>query len=355
MQIVLIGKYSCLEKCFISIKEEIDMKDNFKAVVVREENGQVSHCIETVTEQILSEGDVVIKVAYSSVNYKDMLAVQTKGGVIRNYPMIPGIDLSGTVVSSESDKFTIGQEVLVTGFQTGMTHTGGYSEYVRVPADWIVPLPEGLSMRDSMIIGTAGFTAALSIMLLESKGMAPDKEQEILVTGASGGVGSVAVQLLKVSGYKKVYALAREASETEKLLSIGATDVVIASDVLPEKPKVLGKQKFHYVLDVVGGHVASGLLPQIYYGGSMSMCGNAGGIKFETTVMPFILRGVSILGVDSVNFPIEERQAIWDRFANDWHIMNSALVKEVDLNGLDEVFNNIKQGKHTGRHILKML
>ncbi len=331
------------------------MKDNFKALVVREENGEVSHAIENISADMLSEGNVIIKVAYSSVNFKDMLAVQTKGGVINNYPMIPGIDLSGTVVSSGSDKFKEGQEVLVTGFQTGMTHTGGYSEYARVPAEWVVALPEGLSLHDAMVIGTAGFTAALSIMTLESKGMSPDKDQQILVTGASGGVGSVAIQLLKESGYKNIHALARDESEAEKLISIGATDVLLARDVLPEKPKVLDKQKFHYVLDVVGGEVASGLLPQIYYGGSMSMCGNAGGIKFNSTVMPFILRGVSILGVDSVNFPIEERDAIWKRFAGEWHIMSQAIAKDVVMEELSEVFKNIKAGTHTGRHILKIV
>lgn len=331
------------------------MKSNFKALVVREENGQVSHSIEKITTEMLSEGNVLIKVAYSSVNYKDMLAVQTKGGVINNYPMIPGIDLSGTVVSSDNSKFKEGQNVLVTGFQTGMTHTGGYSEYARVPAEWVVALPEGLSLHDAMVIGTAGFTAALSIMTLESKGMSPDRDQHILVTGASGGVGSVSIQLLKESGYKNIHALAREESEIEKLLSIGATDVLLARDVLPEKQKVLDKQKFHYVLDVVGGEVASGLLPQIYYGGSMSMCGNAGGIKLNSTVMPFILRGVSILGVDSVNFPIEERDAIWARFAGEWHIMSQALVKDVVMEELSGVFENIKAGSHTGRHILKMV
>lgn len=330
------------------------MEGNFKALVVREENGQVSHSIEQINTEMLSEGDVLIKVSYSSVNYKDMLAVQTKGGVINNYPMIPGIDLSGTVVSSDNSKFKKGQNVLVTGFQTGMTHTGGYAEYARVPAEWVVALPEGLSLHDAMVIGTAGFTAALSIMTLESKGMSPNRDQHILVTGASGGVGSVAIQLLKESGYKNIHALAREESEIEKLLSIGATDVLLARDVLPEKQKVLDKQKFHYVLDVVGGEVASGLLPQIYYGGSMSMCGNAGGIKFNSTVMPFILRGVSILGVDSVNFPIEKRDAIWSRFAGEWHIMSQALVKDVVMEELSEVFENIKAGSHTGRHILKM-
>ena len=330
------------------------MDKNFKALVVREENGQVSHAIESISKDMLSEGDVLIKVAYSSVNYKDMLAVQTKGGVIRNYPMIPGIDFSGTVVSSDSDKFKAGQDVLVTGFQTGMTHTGGFSEYVRVPAEWVVNLPKGLSHRDAMVIGTAGFTAALSIMTLESKGMSPEKDQEILVTGASGGVGSVAVQLLKESGYKNVHALAREESEREKLLSIGATSVILASEIMPEKPRLLDKQKFHFVLDVVGGEVASSLLPQIFYGGSMSMCGNAGGIKLTTSVMPFILRGVSLLGVDSVSYPIEERDAIWKRFAGQWHIMSEALVKEVVLEELSQVFEDIKAGRHTGRHIVRI-
>ena len=326
-----------------------------KQLLFVKKNGEVSHSIERITTEMLSEGDVLIKVAYSSVNYKDMLAVQTKGGVIRNYPMIPGIDLSGTVVSSENSKFKEGQNVIVTGFQTGMTHTGGYSEYVRVPSEWVVALPEGLSLRDAMVIGTAGFTAALSIIRLEANGMSPDMNQEILVTGASGGVGSVAIQLLKESGYKNVHALTRKESETQKLLSIGATSVLLAHDILPEKPKALSKQKFHYVLDAVGGETASGILPQIYYGGSMSMCGNAGGIKFNSTVMPFILRGVSILGVDSVNFPIEKRDAIWSRFANEWHIMSQAIVKDIVMEELDKVFENIKTGSHTGRHVLKIV
>lgn len=330
------------------------MEKPFRAMLVREAHGQVSYQIEEISQEMLSEGDVVIKVAYSSVNYKDMLAVQSRGGVIRNYPMIPGIDVSGTVVASCSNQYKCSQKVLVTGFQMGMTHTGGYSEYVRLPAEWLVPLPEGLSLKEAMVMGTAGFTAALSINLLESAGMSPDQEQEILVTGATGGVGSIALQLLKASGYKKIYALTRKASEQEKLMALGAKEVLLVDDILTEKPKLLDKQKFNYVLDAVGGPVAAGLLPQIHYGGSISMCGNAAGLMLETSVMPFILRGISILGVDSVNYPIEKRQAIWDRFADEWHIMEGSLVTEVELEALRGVFNQIKEGSHIGRYVVKV-
>ncbi|MBP1758833.1 MAG: Quinone oxidoreductase putative YhdH/YhfP [Firmicutes bacterium] len=306
--------------------------DGFKALLVKEENGAVVCSLEEITTEQLSPGNVLIKVAYSSVNYKDYLAVQTGGGVIRNYPMIPGIDLSGTVVSSEDDRFQTGQEVLVTGFQMGMSHTGGYAEYARIPADWIVPLPAGLSLRDAMVIGTAGFTAALSINALESAGMNPENNPEILVTGAAGGVGSIAVQLLARSGYRNINALSKNAQKDEA---------------------VLGTQRFHYVLDVVGGGIASALLPQIHYGGSMSMCGNAGGVSIQTTVMPFILRGVNLLGIDSVNYPAAGRPAIWERFAGQWHVMADSIVREVGLSDLPQVFDEIRQGTHMGRNIVK--
>ena len=328
--------------------------DEFKALLVTEENGAVVYSLEEITAEQLSPGDVLIKVAYSSVNYKDHLAVQTGGGVIRSYPMIPGIDLSGTVVSSEDDRFQAGQEVLVTGFQMGMSHTGGYAEYARLPADWIVPLPAGLSLRDAMVIGTAGFTAALSINALEKAGMKPQDNPEILVTGAAGGVGSIAVQLLARSGYRNISALSKNAQADEAaLLALGATRVLSLGDVLPEKARPLGTQRFHYVLDVVGGEIASALLPQIYYGGAMSMCGNAGGISLNTTVMPFILRGVTLLGIDSVSYPAAARPAIWERFAGDWHVMADSIVREVSLSELPQVFDSIRLGAHLGRNIVK--
>ena len=328
--------------------------DGFKALLVKEENGAVVCSLEEITTEQLSPGNVLIKVAYSSVNYKDYLAVQTGGGVIRNYPMIPGIDLSGTVVSSEDDRFQTGQEVLVTGFQMGMSHTGGYAEYARIPADWIVPLPAGLSLRDAMVIGTAGFTAALSINALESAGMNPENNPEILVTGAAGGVGSIAVQLLARSGYRNINALSKNAQKDEAVLkALGAAAVLSVEDVVPEKVRPLGTQRFHYVLDVVGGGIASALLPQIHYGGSMSMCGNAGGVSIQTTVMPFILRGVNLLGIDSVNYPAAGRPAIWERFAGQWHVMADSIVREVGLSDLPQVFDEIRQGTHMGRNIVK--
>lgn len=328
--------------------------EQFKAIVVREENGTVSYSVENITLNDLSPGNVTIKVAYSSINYKDHLAVKAGGGVIRNYPMIPGIDLSGTVISSASDKFYVGQNVLVTGFQVGMDHTGGFSEYAQIPEEWIIPLPDGLSLRDAMVIGTAGFTAAISIDALEKMGMTVANQPEILVTGASGGVGSIAIQLLSKCGYTNVSAFSRKKHEEKLIQSFGAKAVLYPEDIIPEKARPLGKQRFHFVLDAVGGEVASALIPQIHYGGSISMCGNAAGIGIETTVLPFILRGINILGIDSVNCPIEKRLNIWQRFAKEWHIMDQLHVHEVGLDGLEAIFSKIQQGTHVGRTIVKI-
>lgn len=331
--------------------------DKFKALVVRENNGEVIYEIEKVTVDDLSAGEVIIKVEYSSVNFKDMLAVKTKGGVIRNYPMIPGIDLAGEVVNSKDSRFQVGNKVLVTGFQVGMSHTGGYSEYARIPGYWIINMPKGLEAKDVMAIGTAGFTAAISILALEKQGMKLENQPNILVTGASGGVGSVATQILLKSGYKNVFALSKDKNiEGEFLKGLGAQEVYNLEDISPEeeKNKPLGKQKFHFILDTVGGLVASRLLPNICYGGSMSMCGNAAGIKFETTVLPFILRGVSILGIDSVNYPIEKRDEVWNKLANEWNIIDKLPIKEVELEKISEVFKGIQDGTHQGRTIVKI-
>jgi putative YhdH/YhfP family quinone oxidoreductase len=326
--------------------------DSFKAIVVKEQEDQVTYGVEQVGEGRLSDGDVLIKVAYSSINYKDMLAVQKKGGVIRNYPMIPGIDLSGTVVQSADSRFQEGQEVVVTGFAMGMSHTGGFAEYARVPAEWVVPLPENLSLRDAMVFGTAGFTAALSILALEQNGMDPKNNPAIFVTGSTGGVGSIAVQMLAKIGYQNITVLVRKEHQVEVAKSLGA-HTVIFPDELGEAKKPLNKQKFDYVVDTVGGGVASAIIPQISYGGSMSMCGNAAGIGLTTTVLPFILRGINLLGIDSVNVPIEKRPAIWAKMATDWNIAGTTLVDEISLEEVPRTIAAIKNGEHLGRTIVK--
>lgn len=326
--------------------------ESFKAIVIRKENEEVTYKLEDVSLSDLSEGEVLIKVSYSSVNFKDMLAVQANGGVIRDYPMIPGIDLSGTIVSSSNEQYAEGQEVLVTGFGTGVSHTGGFAEYARIPADWIVPLPTGLTLKDAMVFGTAGFTAALSILALQKNGMSVESNPQILVTGSTGGVGSVALQILSKIGYKNIAALVRKEYQVEVAKSLGATEVIFSSD-LGDSKKLVSKAKYHYVLDTVGGDVAAALIPQIHYGGSMSMCGNAGGVQLPTNVLPFILRGVNLLGIDSVNVPIGERSPIWQKIADEWNISDTAFTKEIILQDLPETIDAVKNGQHLGRTIIK--
>ncbi|HWI50149.1 MAG TPA: YhdH/YhfP family quinone oxidoreductase [Rummeliibacillus sp.] len=326
--------------------------DTFKAIIVKEKNDQVIYGLEDVNFDSLSDGEVLIKVSYSSINYKDMLAVQKNGGVIRNYPMIPGIDLSGTIVHTTDSRYTEGQKVVVTGFAMGMSHTGGFAEYARVTGDWIVPLPVNLSLKDAMIFGTAGFTVALSIMALQEKGMDINNNPRILVTGSTGGVGSIALQILSKIGYKNITALVRKENQIEVAKSLGATDVIFA-DELGVQDKPLNKQKFDFVLDTVGGEIASVLIPQISYGGSMSMCGNAGGIKLRSTVLPFILRGINLLGIDSVNVPIQDRGYIWKKIANEWNISQTTLINEISLEELPQTIEAIKNGQHLGRTIIK--
>ncbi|MEK5231919.1 YhdH/YhfP family quinone oxidoreductase [Lysinibacillus sp. FSL K6-0232] len=328
--------------------------DSFQALVVKEQDEQIIYEVDTVTLDDLSAGDVLIQVAYSSINYKDMLAVQKNGGVIRNYPMIPGIDLSGTVVQSADGRFTAGQQVIVTGFAMGMTHTGGFAKYARVPAEWIVPLPANLDLREAMVFGTAGYTAALSIIALEQHGMKVEDNPRILVTGSTGGVGSLAVQMLTTIGYSNIAALVRKEHQVAVAQSLGATDIIFASE-LGDLKKPLQQQKYDYVLDTVGGDVAATVIPQIAYGGSISMCGNAGGIQLSTNVLPFILRGIQLLGIDSVNVPIEQRADVWAKMANDWNIAHNALTEEITLEEVPQTIDAIKNGQHLGRTIVNML
>lgn len=324
--------------------------ETFKALVVKESEGTIVHGIEEITLDQLDEGNVIVKVAYSSLNYKDMLAVQPKGGVIRRYPMIPGIDLSGTVVTSNDPRFSEGQEVLLTGYDLGVSHTGGLSEYARVNADWLVPMPSGLSMKDVMVFGTAGFTAAQSIDALERHGLADNKDARVIITGATGGVGSIALQLLKKAGYTNLTALVRKDYQVDVAKELGAHHIVFPED-LGEK-RLLGRAIYDFALDTVGGDVAATIIPQLADNGSISMCGNAAGAALETNVLPFILRGVNILGINSVTETHERRLLLWNKMANEWNISSTALSKEITLDEVPSVLAELKAGKHLGRTIV---
>lgn len=321
---------------------------NCKALVV-EAPGKIN--LKTIALDELGFGDVLVKVAYSSVNYKDMLALEPRGGILRTYPMIPGIDLSGWVVESSNPLFSAGQEVLVTGYDLGVAHPGGFAEYARVPADWLLPLPAGLSLEEAMILGTAGVTATLSLLELEQAGMTPESSPRILVTGASGGVGSLALQLLVKAGYQGIQALVRKPYQMPLVTALGASEVLLTSE-LTASGKPLERQEFDYVLDTVGGPVLSQILPKVAYGGAVTTCGNAGGLKLEATVLPFILRGISLIGIDSVALDSEKRKKIWSLLAQEWKLRGAGCVQVIGLEEIAETAQKLKAGQHLGRTIV---
>lgn len=307
--------------------------------------------LTTATLDELPAGDVLVRVDYSDVNYKDALAAKENGGVIRTYPMTPGIDLAGEVVDSQSADFAPGDQVLVTGYGLGVSHPGGYSQFQRVPAEWLVKRSAGFSAKDSMTYGTAGFTAALAVQELEQLHLA--KDAAILVTGASGGVGSVSIALLKKLGYTNIVALSRK-TYAQWLLDLGAAKIVSPDEVVPEKVKPLAKQSFAAVIDTVGGPLLAAVLPQIAYGGGAFLCGNAGGIKIETTVLPFILRGIRVIGIDSVNVSHEIRTALWEKLAGEWNVIDQLYTKAITLEDLPETLAALLAGTHQGRTIVEV-
>lgn len=307
--------------------------------------------LTTATLDELPAGDVLVRVDYSDVNYKDALAAKENGGVIRTYPMTPGIDLAGEVVDSQSANFAPGDQVLVTGYGLGVSHPGGYSQFQRVPAEWLVKRSAGFSAKDSMTYGTAGFTAALAVQELEQLHLA--KDAAILVTGASGGVGSVSIALLKKLGYTNIVALSRK-NDAQWLLDLGAAKIISPDDVVPEKVKPLAKQTFAAVIDTVGGPLLAAVLPQIAYGGGAFLCGNAGGIKIETTVLPFILRGIRVIGIDSVNVSHEIRSALWEKLAGEWNVIDQLYTKAITLEDLPETLAALLAGTHQGRTIVEV-
>ncbi|MFD1021091.1 NADPH:quinone oxidoreductase family protein [Thalassobacillus hwangdonensis] len=330
------------------------MSETFNALVVNKEEQDFHVNIEKLSFDDLPEGDVTIRVHYSSVNYKDGLASIPDGKIVQSYPFVPGIDLAGTIVTSNDSRYSEGDPVIVTSYELGVSHYGGYSEYARVPGDWVVPLPEGLSFKEAMVFGTAGFTAALSVHQLEQNGTTPE-DGDILVTGATGGVGSMAIAMLAKRNYR-VVASTGKASEVDYLKKLGAAEVISREEVTPEKLRPLGKQRWAGAVDPVGGKTLAAILSNINYGGTVAVSGLTGGVEVPTTVFPFILRNVHLAGVDSVYCPKELREQIWKRLADGLKPDNlEEMETEVTLQELPETLQEILKGKIRGRTVVKIL
>ena len=306
--------------------------ERWKALVVDQHDGAVEAAVRELSDDALPEGEVVVRVAYSSLNYKDGLAVLGRNKIVRHYPMVPGVDLAGTVEQSASPAYRPGDPVVLTGWGVGERHWGGYAQKARVRADWLVPLPEGLTARQAMAIGTAGFTAMMCVMALEDHRVTPGG-RPVVVTGAAGGVGSTAVSLLASRGYS-VAASTGRAELHDYLRSLGASQVVGREDISGPTDRPLLSERWAGAVDTVGGETLAGLLRSMAYGSSVAACGLAGGSALSTTVMPFILRGVNLLGIDSVMCPRERRLQVWDR-----------LVRELRPDRLDEMTQMIPLGE----------
>ncbi len=329
----------------------IQINQKFKSLMVNKTETEFTVGIKELAMDDLPAGDVTVKVAYSSVNYKDGLAAIPTGRIVSTYPFVPGIDLAGTVVSSNDSRLRKGDQVIVTSYGLGVSHYGGFSQYARVPADWIVRLPEGLSLKEAMIYGTAGFTAALSIQRLEENGLRPEKGP-VLVTGATGGVGSLAISMLAHKGYEVVASTGKEA-EHGYLKMIGAQTIINRTELAPEEIRPLGKQRWAGAVDPVGGKTLAYLISTMQYGSSIAVSGLTGGVEVPTTVHPFILRSVNVLGIDSVNCPMDIRTQLWNRMASDLKPKYLLDVhKEITLQELPEALVEILQGKMRGRIVV---
>jgi putative YhdH/YhfP family quinone oxidoreductase len=328
----------------------------FRALVADRAGDDVRRELRELSAEDLPDGEVTVRVAWSSVNYKDALAVAPKGRVAKGYPLVPGIDLAGEVVASDGGDVAVGDQVIVHGYDLGVGHHGGYAEVARVPADWVVPLPDGLSARDAMALGTAGFTAALSVVRLEQHGLsAGAAKHPVLVLGASGGVGSTAVGILAARGYE-VHAATGKADEAHFLRALGATEVLSREETSGEAKGPLDKQRWAGVVDPVGGAATAFALRTTRYGGAVASSGLTGGTDLHTTIFPFILRSVSLLGVDSVNTAMAERREVWRRLGADLRPegLEDRITREIALDEVDPLLDDVLAGKARGRTVVRV-
>lgn len=325
----------------------------FKAFLVTEVEDSFERTIIEKNIEDLPNYDTLIKVSYSSLNYKDALSANGNRGVTKIYPHTPGIDAAGIVIESKNPNLIPGVEVIVTGYDLGMNTSGGYQEYIKVPSEWVTPLPENMSLKESMIYGTAGLTAAISVYKLIVKGEIKPEDGEILVTGATGGVGSVVVKILSKLGYE-VVAVTGKLEESEFLMSIGAKRVIERGEVDDTSRPIL-KGIYAGAIDTVGGNILSTAIKSLKYNGVATTCGNVAGASFESSVYPFIIRGVTLYGVDSVQITSSEREILWDKLSKNWKIEDlEKLSTEVTLDELNDKIELILKGENKGRVVVKL-
>jgi NADPH2:quinone reductase len=323
----------------------------FRAYRIFEQDGKSAGRFVELSLDDLDPGEVVIRTHFSSVNYKDALAATGAGKVIRRFPCVGGVDVSGVVLTSSDARFKAGDKVLVTGYDMGVAHDGGYAEYVRVPADWVVSLPQGLSLFNAMALGTAGFTAALAIHRLEQNELSPDKGK-VIVTGATGGVGSLAIHMLSQLGYHVVAVTGKE-NEHKYLKSIGASEILPRSEIDLSSKRPLEKAQWAGALDAVGGDTLAWLARTMQQDGAIASFGNAGGVELHTTVFPFILRGIKLLGIDSAATLMPLRQQLWQRLTTGINVQYIDLIgKSILFSQLPEIFSKMLRGEVRGRIVI---
>ena len=327
-------------------------QQEFKAFVVEEKDGTFIRDIKTKLVSDLPEGDLLVRVHYSSLNYKDALSASGNKGVTRKYPHTPGIDAVGTIVSSKNDKFEVDEKVIVTSYDLGMNTDGGFGQLIRVPEDWAVKLPENLSMKEAMTFGTAGLTAGMSVLRL-TESIKPE-EGEIIVSGATGGVGALSISILKKLGYR-ISAITGKETERDYLMNLGVDNIILRKDFESIENRPLLKPVFAGAIDTVGGVILENIIKSIRPMGVVTCCGNVASPKLDLTVFPFILRGVTLIGIDSQNYPMAYREQVWNKLAKDWKPDKLAdTCIEITLNELNEKIDLMLGGKLKGRTVLNM-